>query len=93
MIGASQRPLHDNTQHFQETDFHAPGGIQSLNPSKRMAADPRDRPQTITHVLTFNHNGMSSVKFKFSVYQDFGGSYNHSLQAVGFSGISKIYTV
>ena len=32
------------TQHSQETDIHAPGGIQTRNPSKRLAADPRLRP-------------------------------------------------
>jgi hypothetical protein len=34
-----------NTQHSQETDIHAPGGIRSRNPSKRTAADPRLRPR------------------------------------------------
>jgi len=40
-IGPSQRPLPDNTQHSQETDIHAPGGIGTCNTSKRAAADPR----------------------------------------------------
>ena len=35
--------LPDNTQHSQETDFHAPGGIRTHNPSKRAAAHPRLR--------------------------------------------------
>ena len=43
-IGPSQRPLPDNTQHLQETDIHAPGGIRTRNPSKRAAADLRLRP-------------------------------------------------
>jgi len=30
---AQSRP--DNTQHLQETNIHAPGGIQTHNPSKR----------------------------------------------------------
>jgi hypothetical protein len=30
-----------NTQHSQETDIHASGGIRTRNPSKRAAADPR----------------------------------------------------
>jgi hypothetical protein len=42
-IGPSQRPLPDNTQHSQETDIHVPGGIRTLNPSKRAAADPHLR--------------------------------------------------
>jgi hypothetical protein len=28
-----------HTQHSQETDIHAPGGIRTRNPSKRAAAD------------------------------------------------------
>ena len=44
MIGPSQRPLPDNTQHSQETDIHAPGEIRIRNPSKRAAADTRLRP-------------------------------------------------
>jgi GH43 family beta-xylosidase len=34
----------DKQQHSQETDIHVPGGIQTRNPSKRAAADPRLRP-------------------------------------------------
>jgi len=30
----------DNTQHTQQTDTHAPGRIQTHNPSKRAAANP-----------------------------------------------------
>jgi hypothetical protein len=37
------RYLH-NTQHSQKTDIHAPGGIRTLNPSKRAAVDPYLRP-------------------------------------------------
>ena len=33
----------DNTQHWQQTDIHAPGGIQTRNSSKRTAAGPRLR--------------------------------------------------
>jgi len=35
-------PLPDNTQHLQETDIHAPGGIRTRKPSA--AAYPRLRP-------------------------------------------------
>jgi hypothetical protein len=41
VIGPSQRSLPDNTQHSQETDFHATGGNRTRNPSKRATADPR----------------------------------------------------
>jgi len=33
--------LPDNTQHSQEADIHASGRIQTHNPSKRGATDPR----------------------------------------------------
>jgi len=33
------RPLPVNTQHSQQTDIYAPGGIRTHNPSKRAAAD------------------------------------------------------
>jgi hypothetical protein len=39
VISSSQRPLPDKTQHSQETDIHAPGGIRTYNLSKRAAAD------------------------------------------------------
>ena len=38
-ISPSQRPLPDNTQHSQETDIHAPGGIRIRKPASQ-------RPQT-----------------------------------------------
>ena len=45
VINASQRPLPDNTQHSQQTNFHAPGGIRTHNPSRRAAEDLRLRPR------------------------------------------------
>jgi hypothetical protein len=36
-----------DTQHSQETDIHAPGGIRTCNPSQRAAADPCLRPLVI----------------------------------------------
>ena len=39
----SQRPLPDNTQHSQERDIHAHGGIRTRNPRNWAAADPRLR--------------------------------------------------
>jgi hypothetical protein len=41
----SQRPLPDNTQHSQQTDIHALGGIRTYNPSKRAAVIPRLIPR------------------------------------------------
>jgi len=34
-----------NTQHSQEKEIHAHGGIRTRNPSKRSATDPRLRPR------------------------------------------------
>jgi len=40
VIGPPPRPLLGNTQHSQERDIHATGGIRTRNPSKQAAADP-----------------------------------------------------
>jgi len=45
VISPSQRLLPDNTQHSQQTDVHASGGIRNHNPSKRAGADQRLRPR------------------------------------------------
>ena len=45
MIIPSQRPLPDNTQHSQQTNIHAPGGIRTHNLSRRAAKDLRLRPR------------------------------------------------
>ena len=37
--------LRDNTQHLQDTDIHASGGIRTHNLSRRAAADLRLRPR------------------------------------------------
>ena len=44
MICSSQRPLPDNTQHSQQTDIHAPGGIRTHDLSRQAAVDLRLRP-------------------------------------------------
>jgi hypothetical protein len=43
VVSPTQRPLPDNTQHSQERDFLASGGIRTLNRSKRATVDPRLR--------------------------------------------------
>jgi hypothetical protein len=47
LLWTSDRPVAettpDNTQHSQETDIHAPGGIRTSNSSKLAAAYPRLR--------------------------------------------------
>ena len=47
MIDPSHRHLPDDTQHSQQTDFHAPGGIRTHNPSQQAAADRRLRPRGV----------------------------------------------
>ena len=46
VISSSQRPLRDHTQHLQQIDIHAPGGIRTHNLSRRAAADLRIRPRS-----------------------------------------------
>jgi hypothetical protein len=43
VIGPPQKPLSENKQHSEETDIHAPGGIRTRDPLKRVAGDPRLR--------------------------------------------------
>ena len=43
VISSSQRPLPDNTQHLQQTNIHAPGGIRAHDLSRRAVADLRLR--------------------------------------------------
>jgi len=44
VIGPTQRPLPDNTQHWQETDINAPGGTQNRSPNNQAATDLPLRP-------------------------------------------------
>ena len=44
-ISPSQRTLPNNTQHLQQKAIHVPGRIQTHNPSKPEAAEPRLRPR------------------------------------------------
>ena len=45
VISSSQRPLSDNTQHSQQTNIHASGGIRTHNLSRRAAANLRLIPR------------------------------------------------
>jgi len=45
VISSSQRSLPDNTQHLQQTNIHAPGGIRTHDLSRLAAADLRLRPR------------------------------------------------
>ena len=52
VISSSQRPLPDNTQHSQQTDIRATGGIRTHNLSKRAVADLLLRPRGHWNRLT-----------------------------------------
>jgi len=45
VISPTQRPLSDNTQHSQQANIHASGGIRIHNLRKRAASDPRFIPR------------------------------------------------
>ena len=45
MISPSQRPLPYNTQHSQQTNIHALGGIRTHNLSRRATKNLRLRPR------------------------------------------------
>jgi len=48
-ISPTHRPLPDNTQHSEEKNIHAPGGIRIHNLSSRATADLRFRPRGYWH--------------------------------------------
>jgi hypothetical protein len=59
VISASQRPLPDNTQHSQQIDFNATGGIRTHKLSRRAAVDLRlktARPLGPAHLYTAHLN-------------------------------------
>jgi hypothetical protein len=45
VIGPTQRPLHDNTQHSQQTDIHAPR--RDSNPQSQQAGGRTPTPYTV----------------------------------------------
>ena len=44
-VRLTHRPLPDNTQHSQQTNIHAPGGIRTQNLSRRAAKNLCLRPR------------------------------------------------
>ena len=62
VIGPMQRPLTEITQHSQETDIHAPVGIWTQNPIKRVAADP--------HLRSSDHRDRLSLPLVFLNYEN-----------------------
>ena len=74
VISPSQRPLPDKTQHSQQTDIHAPGGIRTHNLSRRAAADLRLRPRghwdrhiNISYSRIFSTNNFICILY-FNMY-------------------------
>ena len=53
LLWTNVRPDTHNTQHSQETEIYAPGGMRTHNPSKRAAADPRLRPRGRWQLRTY----------------------------------------
>jgi hypothetical protein len=49
VISLTQRPLHDNTQHSQQTDIHAPQRDSNPYFNRQAAADLRLRPRGYWH--------------------------------------------
>ena len=67
-ISSSLRPLSDNTQHSQQTNIHASGGIRTHNPSRRAAADLhlRSRGHWDRHFLYFRYKySFNNQNFNF----------------------------
>jgi hypothetical protein len=62
VISPTQGPLPDNTKHSQETDIHAARGIQTHNPSKPAAADPRLGPHSHGDRPYIRYNIVKTVK-------------------------------
>ena len=69
MISSSPRPLPENTQHSQQTNIHALGGIRTQDFSRRAATDLRLRPrghwdrrqQILVRVIQHNSPKIRSV--------------------------------
>jgi hypothetical protein len=58
VISSTLKPLPDSTQHSQQTDIHAPGGIRTHNLGRRTAADLPVRPRgRWDRVLVGKHGG------------------------------------
>ena len=62
MISPSQRQP-DNTQHSQQTNIHAPGGIPTHDRSRRAAVDLRLRPRGYwdRHLFKVKHTNLRSA--------------------------------
>ena len=100
MISPSQRPLPDNTQHSQETNFQALGGIRTHDRSRREAVDLRLKPRghwdrLLVHL--YNSNNKKKLRANAAIWCHKMCTVNHStLQYIhittqGLNGIQKNY--
>jgi hypothetical protein len=77
MISPTQRPVPDNTQHSQERNIHAVGGIRTRNPYTREAqSHALDRATTsigqqnhVHKTLRRNYELLLSVFFFFLIFR------------------------
>jgi hypothetical protein len=84
VISSSQRPLPGNTQHSQQTDIHAPGGIWTNSLSRRAATDLRPRPCSHwdKRKLVYYHKLASRVLLK--IITDLHMNYNCNVEGNWF---------
>ena len=74
MIGPSQRPLPDNTEHSQETDIHVPCGIRTRYANKRSATDPRKNIMIGELKSAWQENSMTYFKEQYQHYPMISGT-------------------
>jgi hypothetical protein len=69
VIGPSQRPLPENTQHPKETDIHAADGIRTHNLSRRVPTDPHLRQRghwdRLIYCLSYKNKKIIQVSSHF----------------------------
>jgi hypothetical protein len=82
VISPTQRPLPDNTQHSQETDIHAPGGIRNHNLIKLVAADLRIRSLCHGEFSLFKGSFLSCIRLNFTAKT----SYHSQVRVCGICG-------
>jgi len=71
VISASQRPLPDNTQHSQQTDTHALGGIRNHNLSRRAAVDLRLRSRGHWDRPSIHYSLICLFKYSLQIHHFF----------------------
>jgi len=76
-ISPTQRPLPDNTQHSQETEFHAPAGFETHNPGKPTTTNRRLRAEKYNDVRNVTAPRLS--QFSESTFPIFYISYKHRI--------------